>query len=86
MTLENNDAQRSQWGKIMARGARTDGPAPTEAAPRSLGVRVWLLRDGCFGRVVASSQGGLLCRVQLEDGRTQLQRPGSDLLPIAEAG
>jgi hypothetical protein len=58
--------------------------APT-LAPR-VGAKVWLTRDGRSGRVVAHAQGGLLCRVRLEDGAAAgeiVQRPGCELLPLA---
>jgi hypothetical protein len=45
---------------------------------------VRLRRDGRTGRVVAHSQGGLLCRVRVEGGRagaTTLELPGCELLP-----
>lgn len=51
-----------------------------------LGARVWLLRDGRVGRVVAMAQGGLLCRVLMEDDLTLLLRPGCELLRLSSAG
>jgi hypothetical protein len=49
-------------------------------------ARVWLLRDGRVGRVVALSQGGLLCHVRPEEGGATLRRPGCELLPLASDG
>lgn len=56
------------------------GGASTVAPP--LGTRVWLLRDGGFGRIVAVCQGGLLCRILLERGSGLIERPGCELLPL----
>lgn len=65
----------------VSRGEPAPGSGP--GTPR-VGARVWLLRDGCFGRICAVAQGGLVCRVRLEDGCTLLLRPGCDLLAVAE--
>ena len=64
------------------------GAASTHAGAGSppIGTRVWLLRDGRAGRVVALSQGGLLCHVRPEDGGSTLRRPGGELLPLAAEG
>jgi hypothetical protein len=64
----------------------TGGLAVHGGAP-PVGARVWLLRDGRAGRVVALSQGGLLCHVRPEGlGGATLRRPGCDLLPLAADG
>lgn len=60
----------------------TDATAPA-AHPRP-GALVWLLQDGRFGRVVSSSQGGLMCRVRLEWGEAVVDRPGGELLAVRE--
>src|SRR5690349_3427772 len=56
-------------------------------APPLLPVAGWLLRDGRTGRVVAHSQGGLLCRVRL-DGRAgpgeTIECSGSELVLVTE--
>ena len=53
-----------------------------------VGGRVWLLALGRSGRVVAQAQGGLLCRVRLDDGAaappTTVVCAGGDLLPLLE--
>lgn len=48
-----------------------------------VGARVWLLRDGRTGRVVAKVQGGLLYRVRPEgEAKDALQCACSDLLRL----
>jgi hypothetical protein len=68
----------------MAAGSRAQaGWAGIGIAP-PVGSEVRLRRDGRTGRVVAHSQGGLLCRVRVEGGRagsTTLELPGCELLP-----
>jgi hypothetical protein len=68
---------------------RTDLPAtgaiPDESAPQP-GTRAWLLLDGGFGRVVAVGQGGLMCRVRLERTGETVERPGCELLRLADDG
>ena len=62
--------------------------AAAGAAPRP-GTLVWLLREGGFGRVVATAQGGLLCRVRPEAGGAAapvLECLGCELLPVAGGG
>ena len=68
----------------MAGNANLDGAAAPDEVGAALpvGGRVWLLRDGRVGRIVAQAQGGLLCRVRLEDGVTFLLRPGCELLRL----
>lgn len=56
-------------------------PMPASSATRP-GMLVWLLRDGRFGRVVATAQGGLVCRVRLEGGAGVIECPGCELLPV----
>jgi len=69
---------------ILDQAFRSSAPA---LAPQ-VGAKVWLTRDGRTGRVVAHAQGGLLCRVRLdEDGAAAgevVQRPGCELLPLAD--
>lgn len=64
---------------------RLTGAVPTHAGGGgpAVGARVWLLRDGRVGRVVALSQGGLLCHVRPEGGGETLRRPEGELLPLA---
>ena len=68
----------------MAAGSRAQaGWAGVGIAP-PVGSEVRLRRDGRTGRVVAHSQGGLLCRVRVDGGRagaTTLELPGCELLP-----
>src|SRR4051794_9826912 len=59
-------------------------PARVGIAP-PFGAEVRLLRDGRAGRVVAHSQGGLLCRVRL-DGKAgaggTVECSGCELVPV----
>jgi hypothetical protein len=45
-------------------------------------MRVWLLRDGRFGRVVATAQGGLLCRVRPDGGGPVVDCLGDELFRL----
>ncbi len=70
---------------------RLTGAAPAHAdaggaGSPPVGARFWLLRDGRVGRVVALSQGGLLCHVRPEEGGATLRCPGCELLPLAADG
>jgi hypothetical protein len=48
-----------------------------------VGARVWVMREGRSGRVVACAQGGLLYRVRLDGGDgAVLVRTGGDLLRL----
>ena len=48
-----------------------------------VGARVWLMRDGRTGRVVACAQGGLLYRVRLDgEAGATLVRTGGDLMRL----
>lgn len=59
--------------------------AGAPASGMTVGARVWLLRDGGFGRVVALGQGGLICRVLLESGSVLVERPGCELMAVTPA-
>jgi hypothetical protein len=50
-----------------------------------VGARVWLMREGRTGRVVACAQGGLLYRVRLDgEGAPTLVRTGGDLMRLQD--
>lgn len=70
----------------MAKGSSFSSASISSSSAPRIGDRVWLLSEGGFGRVVAVCQGGLLCRVQLESGAVLVDRPGCELLRIAEEG
>ncbi len=62
-----------------------NGEGSMEAAALPVGARVWLLREGYSGRVVARAQGGLLYRVKREEGAAQsLFCPACDLLRLQD--
>src|SRR3954453_23970859 len=71
----------------MAAGSRAQaGWAGVGIAP-PVGSEVRLRRDGPTGRVVAHSQGGLVCRVRGDGGgagATTLELPGCELLPAPQ--
>jgi hypothetical protein len=58
--------------------------AAAAGAPRP-GARVWLLRDGRFGRVVTTAQGGLICRVRPEDGSPDVECLGDELFYLDDS-
>ena len=58
--------------------------AAKAGAPRP-GTRVWLSRDGRFGRVVAIAQGGLICRVRPEGGGPDVACLGDELFYLEES-
>jgi hypothetical protein len=64
------------------RGGGSVGIAP------AVGTTVRLVRDGRVGRVVAWSQGGLLCRVRVDGGAdagATVECAGCELLPLPAA-
>jgi hypothetical protein len=74
-------------GTDVTPGTTLERPWPDPGAAARPGALVWLVRDGRFGRVVASAQGGLMCRVRPEGpGAAVLELAGCDLLPVAEDG
>ena len=67
----------------MLNGAAWAGDGSMEAENLPVGARVWLLREGYSGRIVARAQGGLLYRVRREGRATEsLFCPGCDLLRL----
>jgi hypothetical protein len=58
--------------------------AAATGAPRP-GTRVWLLRDGRFGRVVTTAQGGLICRVRPEGGGPDVECLGDELFYLDDS-
>ncbi len=70
-------------GTDVTPGTTLERPWPEPGAARP-GALVWLVRDGRFGRVVASAQGGLLCRVRPEGAAAVLELAGCELLPVRE--
>jgi hypothetical protein len=61
---------------------------PDSWAIHSIGTRVWLPQEGCYGRVIATAQGGLLYRVQPEGAETEqlLERSACELVTVSEDG
>jgi hypothetical protein len=59
--------------------------APAASGAPTPGTRVWLLREGGFGRIVAVGQGGLVCRVRLEGHDLVIDQLGCELLPLEDA-
>jgi hypothetical protein len=59
---------------------------PAASGAPTPGTRVWLLREGGFGRIVAVGQGGLVCRVRLERQDLVVDQLGCELLPLEDAG
>lgn len=51
----------------------------------AVGARVWLLREGGFGRVIARGHGGLTCRVRLERDHALVECAGCEILPLSDA-
>ena len=67
------------WSTKLSAGAL---PGADEMA-LPVGARVWVMREGRSGRVVARAQGGLLYRVRLDgDDSAVLVRTGGDLLRL----
>jgi hypothetical protein len=58
-----------------------EDPGRTPGALR-VGYRVWHIRDGRFGRVIAIAQGGLLCRVRPETGGSDVVCLGCELMAL----
>jgi hypothetical protein len=58
--------------------------AAKDGAPRP-GTRVWMVRDGRFGRVVATAQGGLICRVRPDGGGPAVECLGDDLFYLDDS-
>lgn len=64
-----------------------NGEGSTGAMALPVGARVWLLREGYSGRIVARAQGGLLYRVRREGAAAEsLFLPACDLLQLHEPG
>jgi hypothetical protein len=59
---------------------------PTSWTIHSIGARVWLPQEECYGRVIARAQGGLLYRVQPEGAEREqlLERSACELVTISE--
>lgn len=58
-------------------------PRATHLTP-PIGTRVWIVRLGVSGRIHALAQGGLTCRVQLEDGSASHDCRNGDLLLLSD--
>jgi hypothetical protein len=59
--------------------------SPAASGAPTPGTRVWLLREGGFGRIIAVGQGGLVCRVRLERRDLVVDQLGCELLPLEDA-
>jgi hypothetical protein len=59
---------------------------PASWAAHSIGARVWLPREGCYGRVTVRAQGGLLYRVQPEGAEREqlLECSACELVTVGE--